>query len=156
MLGTVGGVTSPAPAYTPLVGADVTIEPGRTVRLPLTPEFEYAVLVVEGSLQVGELAPGFGEMTYFGTGRSEVQLVASGDGVRFLLLGGEPFAEELVMWWNFIGRTHDEIVAARDDWMASVDATGTSRFPVVPGYEGDPLPAPPLPTARLKPRPRSR
>ncbi|HET6295684.1 MAG TPA: pirin family protein, partial [Kribbella sp.] len=35
MIGTVGGVTSPAPAYTPLVGADVIVEPGRTVTLPL-------------------------------------------------------------------------------------------------------------------------
>ncbi len=31
MIGTVAGVTSPAPAYTPLVGADITIEAGRTV-----------------------------------------------------------------------------------------------------------------------------
>ena len=28
--------------------------------------------------------------------------------------------------------------------------------PLVPGYDGDPLPAPPLPATRLKPRPRSR
>jgi redox-sensitive bicupin YhaK (pirin superfamily) len=156
MLGTVGGVTSPAPAYTPLVGADVKVEPGRTISLPLTPDFEYAVLVVDGVLRVGDLAPGFGEMAYLGTGRSEVDVVASGDGARFLLLGGEPFEEELVMWWNFIGRSHDEIIAARNDWMASIDADGNSRFPVVRGYEGDALPAPPLPGTRLKPRPRSR
>ena len=156
MLGTVGGVTSPAPAYTPLVGADVVIEPGRTVSLPLTPSFEYAVLVVDGALQVGELTPGFGEMAYLGAERSEVELVAADEGARFLLLGGEPFEEQLVMWWNFIGRSHDEIVAARNDWMASIDAHGNSRFPVVAGYDGDALPAPPLPGTRLKPRPRSR
>jgi redox-sensitive bicupin YhaK (pirin superfamily) len=95
-------------------------------------------------------------MAYFGAGRSEIELVASGDGARFLLLGGEPFDEELVMWWNFIGRSHQEVVAARNDWMASIDARGNSRFPVVPGYDGKPLPAPPLPGTRLKPRPRSR
>jgi len=156
MIGTVGGVTSPAPAYTPLVGADVIVEPGRTVTLPLTAAFEYAVLVVDGSLQVGELNPGFGEMAYLGTGRDSIELVASSNGARFLLLGGEPFEEELVMWWNFIGRTHEEIVAARNDWMASIDAHGSDRFPVVAGYDGDALPAPPLPGTRLKPRPRSR
>ena len=156
MLGTVAGVTSPAPAYTPLVGADVQVETGRTIDLPLAPEYEYAVLVVDGSLAVGELAPGFGEMAYLGIGRESIELVASDNGVRFLLLGGEPFEEQLVMWWNFIGRSHDEIVAARNDWMASIDARGTTRFPVVPGYDGDALPAPALPAIQLKPRPRSR
>lgn len=112
--------------------------------------------MVDGSLEVGELTPGFGEMAYLGIGRESIELVASDNGVRFLLLGGEPFEEQLVMWWNFIGRSHDEIVAARNDWMASIDAHGTSRFPVVAGYDGDALPAPALPAIQLKPRPRSR
>lgn len=172
MIGTVAGVTSPAPAYTPLVGADLAIEPGRTVTLPLTPAFEYAVLVVDGALTVGGsnlaagglaggepgpgLTAGFGELAYLGAGRELVELVAAGDGVRCLLLGGEPFEEELVMWWNFIGRSHDDIVAARNDWLAAIDADGNNRFPMVPGYEGDPLPAPALPATQLKPRGRSR
>ncbi|MEV8372505.1 pirin family protein [Kribbella sp. NPDC056861] len=155
MIGTVAGVTSPAPAYTPLVGADFQLAAGRSLTLPLTLAFEYAVLVVAGSLVAGDLTAGFGEMLYLGTGRDSIFLT-SADGARFLLLGGEPFEEELVMWWNFIGRTHEEIVAARNDWMASIDAGGTDRFPAVPGYDGDPLPAPPLPGTRLKPRPRSR
>jgi redox-sensitive bicupin YhaK (pirin superfamily) len=156
MTGTVDGVTSPAPAYTPLVGADVTIKPGRTVTLPLRLDFEYAVLLVGGSLGIAELAPRFGEMAYLGTGRSEVEFVASGDGARLLLLGGEPFEEQLVMWWNFIGRSHEEVVAARNDWMASIEAHGNERFPAVSGYPGDALPAPGLPGTRLKPRPRAR
>jgi hypothetical protein len=156
MIGTVAGVTSPAPAYTPLVGADVTVEPGRTLTLPLIPSNEYAVLVVDGSLTVGELAAGFGEMAYFGAGRESIDLVASDNGVRFLLLGGEPFEEELVMWWNFIGRSHDEIVAARNDWQEAIAAGGNDRFRMVPGYDGNPLPAPALPATALKPRPRAR
>ena len=156
MIGTVAGVTSPAPAYTPLVGADITIDPGRTLSLPLTPSNEYAVLIVDGSLSVGDLAPGFGEMAYLGDRRESVELVASDNGVRFLLLGGEPFEEQLVMWWNFIGRSHEEIVAARDAWQSAIAANGNDRFPMVPGYDGDPLPAPALPAIALKPRPRAR
>ncbi|MGY4767913.1 pirin family protein [Kribbella sp. CWNU-51] len=156
MIGTVAGVTSPAPAYTPLVGADITIDPGRTLSLPLTPSNEYAVLIVDGSLSVGDLAPGFGEMAYLGDRRESVELVASDNGVRFLLLGGEPFEEQLVMWWNFIGRSHEEIVAAREAWQSAIAAHGNDRFPMVPGYDGDPLPAPALPAIALKPRPRAR
>jgi hypothetical protein len=60
------------------------------------------------------------------------------------------------MWWNFIGRSHEEIVAARDAWQAAIDAAGNDRFGMVPGYDGDPLPAPALPATTLRPRPRAR
>lgn len=160
LIGSVAGVTSPAPAYTPLVGADLAIDAGQTLALPLTPEFEYGVLVVAGRLRIGDLTAGHGEMVYLGTGRTTIDLSteaeAAGEDVRFLLLGGEPFEERLVMWWNFIGRSHADIVTARADWQAAIDAGGNDRFPMVPGYDGDPLPAPGLPATELKPRGRSR
>ncbi len=56
------------------------------------------------------------------------------------------------MWWNFVGRTHDEIVAFREEWQAHGD-----RFGEVPGYVGttDRIPpAPQLPNVRLKTRNR--
>ena len=49
------------------------------------------------------------------------------------------------MWWNFVARTGEEIAAARAGWAAG-------RFGEVSGYEGEPLPAPPLPPTTLKPR----
>jgi redox-sensitive bicupin YhaK (pirin superfamily) len=156
MLGTVAGVTSPTHSFTPLVGADLTIDAGRTVMVPLTPAFEYAVLVVGGPLRIGELTPDFGEMVYLGAGRESVELAAVGASGRCLLLGGEPFDEQLVMWWNFIGRSHADIVQARNDWMAAIDAGGNDRFAMVPGYDGDPLPAPGLPAVELRPRGRAR
>jgi hypothetical protein len=54
------------------------------------------------------------------------------------------------MWWNFIGRTQEDITRARQDWM-----TGT-RFGEVKGYDGTPHPAPDLPPVPLKPRGRTR
>ena len=68
-----------------------------------------------------------------------------------LLLGGAPFGEDLLMWWNFVGRSHDEIVEYRRLWQ-----DGDSRFGAVSGYSGSVtrLPAPPLPTTRLRPRHR--
>ena len=79
-------------------------------------------------------------------GREWINLSAEAD-TRLLLVGGEPFAEELVMWWNFIGRTHEEIVAAREDWEA-----GSERFGRVDGHDDQPIPAPPMPQVRIKPR----
>ncbi len=66
-----------------------------------------------------------------------------------LLIGGEPFTEQLLMWWNFIGRTHEEIVEARNDWEAE-----SERFGYVDGHDGERIPAPPMPNVRLTPRRR--
>jgi redox-sensitive bicupin YhaK (pirin superfamily) len=150
MLGTLGGTTSPATVFSPLLGADATIAGGARATLPLDPTFEHAVLVIAGSLEIAGTTIDSGPLLYLGTDRSEVE-VASAEGARFVLLGGEPFADDLVMWWNFVGRSHDEIVAARDDWEA-----GTGRFGTVDGHGDERIPAPPLPTVRLTPRRRRR
>jgi redox-sensitive bicupin YhaK (pirin superfamily) len=149
IMGQLAGAASPARCYSPLVGADAVLDVGADVRLPLETEFEYAALALSGTVGVDGVALDPGPLLYLGTGRSDLVLRADQPG-RLLLIGGEPFDEEIVMWWNFVARSHDEIVAAREAWM-----TG-DRFGTVRGYDGDPLPAPPMPTTRLKPRGRER
>ncbi len=151
MIGEVAGAVSPAVSYSPLVGADLTVETAAEV--PLAKAFEYAVLVVDGRVVVEQQRAEFGELVYLGHGRDAVRIAGPG---RVLLLGGEPFAEEIVMWWNFIGRSHDDIVAARNDWMAGLSGGSTDRFGAVHGFDGDPLPAPEMPHTRLRPRGRTR
>jgi redox-sensitive bicupin YhaK (pirin superfamily) len=145
LTGELAGVVSPARAYSPLVGAEVTV--AGEVTLPLRADFEYAVLPLTGPVEVDGSELPVGPLLYLGRGRSDLRLAGT---ASLLLLGGEPFTERIVMWWNFIGRSHDEIVADREDWMAG------RRFSPVVGYDGDPLPAPPLPTTPLLPRGRLR
>jgi redox-sensitive bicupin YhaK (pirin superfamily) len=145
--GELDGVRSPALTYSPLVGAEIVLEPDAQIRLPLERDFEYAVLVIDGSAEVAGCRLGPEALLYLGTGRSDLVLDAAG-ATRLFLLGGAPFEEDLIMWWNFVARTHEEVIAAREDWAAG------RRFGVVHGYAGDPLPAPPLPTSRLKSRDR--
>ncbi|MQY30295.1 pirin family protein [Nocardia aurantia] len=150
LIGTLGGVTSPAVAYTPIVGADLTLEPGATVGLPLDPGFEHAVLVLSGELVAGGVTVTPGPLLYLGSGRESLELTAE-TGAHAVLIGGEPFAEDLVMWWNFVARSHDEIEAARTAW----ERHDTSRFGDVPGHLPEQrIPAPPLPNLRLRPRKR--
>ena len=111
--------------------------------LPLEPEFEHAVLVMSGTATVDGTDLGPGAMLYLGCARRDLRM--SGAGARLMLLGGEPFAEQIVMWWNFVARSNDEIVAARAEW-----ADGAA-FGDVTGYDGYRLPAPPLPPGRLRP-----
>jgi len=144
IIGSLAGAVSPGRTYSPLVGADVEIRPGGDLLLPLDPEFEHAVLVVTGSAEVDGLSVTPGAMVYLGCGRRDLR-PGSADGARLLLLGGAPFEEQIVMWWNFVARDNDEIVAAREQWTAG------STFGDVAGYDGYRLPTPDLPPGRLKP-----
>lgn len=150
LMGSLGGATSPGTAYTPLVGADLDLAAGADAELPLEPDFEYALLASSGSADVEGASLARGAMLYLGTGRRSARL-RSADGARLLLLGGEPFEERIVMWWNFVGRTGEEIAEYAQRWNAEDE-----RFGAVVGYDGDRLPAPALPPVPLKARGRER
>ncbi|MEV7529423.1 pirin family protein [Streptomyces hydrogenans] len=149
ILGSLDGAASPGTTYTPIVGADLALTAGTETGLPLDPDFEYAVLTMSGEVHVDGVPLLPGSMLYLGCGRTTLPLRASSD-AGLMLLGGEPFEEEIVMWWNFVGRSGDEIAQAREDW-----EKGT-RFGEVHGYGGLPLSAPELPATPLKPRGRVR
>ena len=92
------------------------------------------------------------ELAYVPPGRASLRLEAHVD-ARLLLLGGPPFGEAFVMWWNFVGRSHEEVVAFRDAWQAQLeDGYVDGRFGIPVGDSLPPIPAPPLPNARLKER----
>jgi quercetin 2,3-dioxygenase len=150
LMGSMGGATSPGTAYSPLVAADLDLTAGADVELPLEPDFEYAVLASSGAVEVEGAPLDHGAMLYLGTGRRAVRLRAAVP-ARVLLLGGEPFEERLVMWWNFVGRSGEEITQYTEQW-ADQDA----RFGDVVGDDGPRQGAPPLPPLPLKPRGRTR
>lgn len=153
VLGSFAGVASPASVYTPIVGAEVRLRAGAAVELPLMREWEYAIVAVKGRVSAESgLAESVwveqGDLLYLGIHRDSIAVQADSD-VTLFVMGGEPFEENIVMWWNFVARTHDEIVAAREAWEA-----GTDRFGHVIGHGAERIPAPPLPTVRLTTRRR--
>jgi redox-sensitive bicupin YhaK (pirin superfamily) len=153
-LGTLGGNASPATTFSPLVGAQIDLPAGSEVILPLDPAFEHGVLVDAGDLDVDGGAIPVAHLAYLGGGRASIALAAGETPVRALLIGGVPLGERIVMWWNFIGRGHEEVVAYRSQWQADVvdGGDGDGRFGSVAGYPGRPLPAPVMPNVRLRPR----
>jgi redox-sensitive bicupin YhaK (pirin superfamily) len=149
LVGEFDGATSKATTYSPLVGVELTIAAESLITIPLDANFEHAILAVDGPFTAqGYTEVAHRQMLYLAPGRDRVAVDARRD-TTLLLLGGEPFTEPLVMWWNFIGRDHDEIVAARDDW-----ENHSGRFGTVDGHDGQLIPAPPMPALRLKPRVR--
>ncbi|MEP6629500.1 MAG: pirin family protein, partial [Lapillicoccus sp.] len=148
-IGAVGGAAGAA-AYSPLVGAELTPRGGGSGRLPLDPTFEHALIPLAGWAEVEGARTGHGQAMYLGLGRDHLDLGLADD-ARVLLLGGKPFEEDIVMWWNFVARTHEEIEQARAQW----NAGGDPRFGEVEHYPtGERLAAPPLPNVRLHPRSR--
>ncbi|MDU0366585.1 pirin family protein [Microbacterium sp. KSW4-17] len=170
VMGELGGVSSPATVHTPIVGAELRLAAGATVRIPLDPTWEYAVSGMVGAAEAmtgvdavdadasrrpaPAIEPGstasvdHTRLVYLGTGRDHLEL-RSDEGARVFLLGGEPFEADIVMWWNFVGRSHDEIAEAREAWEAR-----SSRFGEVVDHGPERIPAPPLPGVRLTARRR--
>lgn len=139
LVGDMLGERSPAMVYTPLVGLDIVgIDPG-TLELPLNDAFEYGVLVLEGDVEIaGEMIEP-GTLLYLGLGRDSLK-IESQPNCRLLILGGEPFAPQPTLWWNFVAQDRQTITQAKADWDA-----GHQRYGDVVGYTGDRLAAPELP-----------
>jgi hypothetical protein len=124
LVGELAGTPSPARHDHPAVGAEAVVRPGTSV-WPLRPDFEHALIVLTGEVAVGGHVVRPGSLATLGRGRAELPVTARAD-ARVLLLGGAPFDEPLIMWWNFVARTRDEITAAYRTWQA--DDVGGSRF----------------------------
>jgi hypothetical protein len=98
----------------------------------------------------GEPVPD-GHLRVLPPGVDGIELATAGAGT-VVLLGGTPFTDDLVMWWNFIGRSHEEVAAARADWEAVASGAAAARYGTVDGHDGARIPAPELPGVRLTPR----
>lgn len=202
-LGSCAGLTSPVETRTPAVAAQLDVEPGATLELELDPDSEHGALIDTGDAEIcatgteaaaesagaREAASAVGaqeasrrvvsrELAYIPPGAMRLSVTARGDEpARAVLIGGPPLGEQIVMWWNFVGRSHDEIIAFRQEWQAEIGreespahtggagASDTGRagrsdagvpadmdFGPFPADTPDPLPAPRLPNARLRPR----
>ncbi len=153
-LGELLGHVSTARTFSRVVGAQIDLPAHASVEIPSDPSFEHGVLVDTGAAQVNAQPVAWSELAYVPRGSSTLSIRAGETPLRALLIGGEPLGEEIVMWWNFIGRSHEEIVEFRRAWQTDVisDGNEAGRFGRVQGYDGPALPAPELPNVRLRPR----
>jgi redox-sensitive bicupin YhaK (pirin superfamily) len=146
LAGRFAGQLAPAEVFTPLVGVDLASQGPARAELTLDPAFEHGVMALEGSASIaGEmLAPG--ALLYFGPSRDRL-VVDAPAATRLLLIGGEPLGEEILLWWNFVGRSFEEMEQATRDWVAG------GRFGRVEGARGEPLVAPDPAGLRLRATP---
>lgn len=136
--GSFHGATSPATFYSPIVGIDVEVNASGTHELPVDASFEHGLLVTQGALEVNGHRLEIGGLLAFAPGVSALSVTAD-EGTRYAVVGGAPFGEPIVLWWNFVARTVEEIEAARDQWNAQDPIFGE-----VHGFDGPSLEPPTL------------
>jgi redox-sensitive bicupin YhaK (pirin superfamily) len=135
ILGEFAELRSAGVQFSPGCGVEITIHARSEMHLPLDASFEYALLVADGDASAFGLELKANTLYYAGLGRGELAL-KSRSGARAVLIGGAPFGETILMWWNFVARTTEEIAAARRAWEQD------ERFGKVPRYRGPRLRAP--------------
>jgi quercetin 2,3-dioxygenase len=140
--GALASAQSPATVHSAIVGAEILARRHARAPIPLRPEHEHVIFAALGSATADGVTLAPGTLLYLGTGHGSVTLAAA-EGSRLFLLGGEPLGEPVLMWWNFVGRTADDIEAAATDWDRGI------RFGKVAGPATDPIPAPPFDPALL-------
>ncbi|MDV6318355.1 pirin family protein [Chromohalobacter sp. HP20-39] len=130
---------APTLTFSSLLGLDLVSTDTLRLHLPARPDFEYGVLVLEGSLTIERDHFTANEMAYLGSGLDEITLALE-SGTRVLLLGGEPLHEDIFIWWNFVGHSKAEIAEAQKEW-----EFGSDRFGDVPEFDGERIMPPPIP-----------
>jgi redox-sensitive bicupin YhaK (pirin superfamily) len=135
LAGELAGMRSPARVYSPIVGAEIAAAGAGSAEIPLNPRFEHAILVITGEMEIEGHFMEPGTLFYLGSGRDRLSAQFRAQS-RLMLVGGMPFGEDIIIWWNFVARTADEIAAARADWEQQ------RRFGEVTAYQGQRLSAP--------------
>lgn len=146
IVGRYGDFDSQVTTFSDLVAIELQLEAGRNCVIDLDPSFEYGFHLASGQVRVDGESLSPGELVYSSAGRNSLSVSADTDSTG-LLLGGVPFEEPILMWWNFVGRTQAEIEQMRGDWESH-----TERFPGFADSIGGRIPAPTLPNAALKAR----
>jgi hypothetical protein len=137
--GTAFGQTAPTTIHSPLMAADIGARRDVRMALPLNPAFEHGLMLLQGAITVEGEALATQDLLYLAPGHAACEIQISA-GSRLLLIGGEPFGEDVLMWWNFVGRGKAEMSEFVRQWNE-----GDPLFGTVTGYDGERLLSPPPP-----------
>ena len=135
LMGDLWGVLAATPQHSPTIYADIELDAGGAIPVDSEAD-ERALMLVGGEADLdGQplelfnlyvLKPGYHPR------------VSSGGGGRLMLMGGQAFATQRYVFWNFVSSSRDRINQAKADWKAL-------RFPLIPGDDDEYIPLPEVP-----------
>lgn len=132
IMGSLWGQTAPTTCHADTIYADILLYADGAIPIDAEAD-ERAVMLVDGDGALDGV-PLERYVLYVIAPGAKVTL-ASQSGGRAMLLGGEAFASERHVWWNFVSSSKDRIEQAKQDWFEG-------RFPVVPGDSDEFIPLP--------------
>ena len=144
VLGGIAGLNSPTRWPSPIVAAELAAPAAGEVELALDPGCEYGWWLLDGRAHLNGVLLEPDALVYRPAGAASITVSTNGP-ARLWLIGGAPFAEPILMWWNFVARRFEEIVEARQRWESG-------GFAPVLGSPDPPISAPALPLGRLRAR----
>ncbi|WP_137175928.1 pirin family protein [Massilia sp. HP4] len=136
LVGTALGKTSPVPTFAETLYLDVHLDAGAAIELDKLPE-EAALYAPFGAIEVDGEPIAANTMAMLEPGAAV--RVSSGEGARFVVIGGAPLDGKRFIFWNFVSSSRERLEQAARDW-------DEDRFVPVPG-ETERIPLPPLPSA---------
>ncbi|MEL7783707.1 pirin family protein [Citromicrobium bathyomarinum] len=135
IMGELWGSRAETTTYADTIYAEIVLAPNG--QLPIDSQAdERALMVVEGEATVDGIE--MPKYTLIVLKPGDVPALKSEKGARVMLMGGESFASERHVFWNFVSSNRDRIQQAKDDWSAG-------KFPKVPGDEEEWIPLPEKP-----------
>jgi len=120
--GELAGLTSPVQNYTPMILADIRLQPGITTIQQLPSNFNTFLYVLDGTVRVGEekavlTADSVGWLDIFNSDApSQLKLEAGKDGVHLILYAGKPTGDAIVSHGPFIGGSNDDILRLYNEY----------------------------------------
>lgn len=130
--GTAFGLESPLAAQSPMLLAEVFTQGRDDLSLDLK-GFELGIYVLAGQVRVGDRQI---QPLQLAVLDGPEHVIAEG-GSHYVVLGGEPFATERLIWWNLVSSSRERILEAQRAWKDGL-------FPQVPG-ESEFIPLPDTP-----------
>ncbi|MEL7686236.1 pirin family protein [Citromicrobium bathyomarinum] len=135
IMGELWGSRAATTTYADTIYAEIVLAPNG--QLPIESQAdERALMVVEGEATLDGME--MPKYTLIVLKPGDVPALKSEKGARVMLMGGESFASERHVFWNFVSSNRDRIQQAKDDWSAG-------KFPKVPGDEEEWIPLPEKP-----------
>jgi len=132
IMGELWGAKAATTTHAHTIYAEILLDAGGTIPLDVSAD-ERAVMLVNGDASVDGAPLTQYELAVLAPGKA--MMLASQNGARVMLLGGEAFTSPRHVYWNFVSSRKERIEQAKEDWAAG-------RFPIVPGdtHEFIPLP----------------
>ena len=132
IMGELWGERAPTTCHAETIYAEILLQEGGSIPVDAEAD-ERAVMLVGGDATIDGAPLQLYDLVVLKPGVA--MTLASRNGGRVMLLGGEALATKRHVWWNFVSSDRERINQAKEDWREG-------RFAKVPGDEAEWIPLP--------------